>query len=113
MKIFIVGSLNMDLVIHAPYMPENGVTLAGSGFMTNPGGKGANLAAAVGKLGGNAYMVGCVGETFGKGSKALAALPSSSWSTAITAFSSTRAPTAKSMRRQSTRLSSRLRPATT
>ena len=66
MKIFIVGSLNMDLVIHAPYMPENGVTLAGSGFMTNPGGKGANQAAAVGKLGGNAYMVGCVGETFGK-----------------------------------------------
>lgn len=66
MKIFIVGSLNMDLVIHAPYMPENGVTLAGSGFMTNPGGKGANQAAAVGKLGGNAYMVGCVGETFGR-----------------------------------------------
>lgn len=64
-KIFIVGSLNMDLVIRAPYMPENGVTLTGSGFMTNPGGKGANQAAAVGKLGGAAYMVGCVGETFG------------------------------------------------
>lgn len=64
-KIFVVGSLNMDLVIHAPYMPENGVTLTGSGFMTNPGGKGANQAAAVGKLGGNAYMVGCVGTPFG------------------------------------------------
>ena len=42
MKIFVVGSLNMDLVIKAPYMPENGVTMHGEGFMTNPGGKGAN-----------------------------------------------------------------------
>lgn len=66
MKIFIVGSLNMDLVIKAPYMPENGETLSGDSFMTNPGGKGANQATAVGKLGGNAYMVGCVGEAFGE-----------------------------------------------
>lgn len=65
MKIFIVGSLNMDLVIRAPFMPENGMTISGEGFMTNPGGKGANQAAAVGKLGGNAYMVGCVGNAFG------------------------------------------------
>lgn len=65
MKIFIVGSLNMDLVISAPFMPENGMTISGEGFMTNPGGKGANQAAAVGKLGGNAYMVGCVGNAFG------------------------------------------------
>ncbi len=65
MKIFVVGSLNMDLVIKAPYMPENGVTMHGEGFMTNPGGKGANQAAAIGKLGGNVYMVGCVGDAFG------------------------------------------------
>ena len=62
MKIFVVGSLNMDLVIRAPYMPENGVTMQGEGFMANPGGKGANQATAIGKLGGNAYMVGCVGD---------------------------------------------------
>ena len=66
MKIYIAGSLNMDLVIRAPFMPENGVTISGEGFMTNPGGKGANQAAAVGKLGGKAYMVGCVGEAFGE-----------------------------------------------
>ncbi len=70
MKIFIVGSLNMDLVIRAPFMPENGVTINGEGFMTNPGGKGANQATAVGKLGGNAYMVGCVGDAFGDELKA-------------------------------------------
>ncbi len=66
MKIFVVGSLNMDLVIKAPYMPENGVTMHGEGFMTNPGGKGANQAAAIGKLGGEVYMVGCVGDAFGE-----------------------------------------------
>lgn len=64
-KIYIVGSLNMDLVIETEKMPEAGMTVTGGGFMTNPGGKGANQAAAVGKLGGNAYMVGAVGESFG------------------------------------------------
>ena len=64
-KIYIVGSLNMDLVIETAMMPDAGMTVTGGGFMTNPGGKGANQAAAVGKLGGNAYMVGAVGESFG------------------------------------------------
>ena len=40
-KIFIVGSLNYDLVINAPYMPVGGETIKGSDFMTNAGGKGA------------------------------------------------------------------------
>lgn len=65
MRIYIVGSLNMDLVIRAPRVPEGGETLTGEGFMTNPGGKGANQAVAVAKLGGEAYMVGCVGREFG------------------------------------------------
>lgn len=66
MRIYIVGSLNMDLVIRAPRVPEAGETLSGEGFMTNPGGKGANQAVAVAKLGGEAYMVGCVGREFGR-----------------------------------------------
>lgn len=66
-KIFIVGSLNYDLVINAPYMPVGGETIKGSDFMTNAGGKGANQAYACGKLGGHAYMCGVVGEdSFGK-----------------------------------------------
>ena len=40
-RVFIVGSLNCDLVINAPYAPRAGETLMGSGFMTNGGGKGA------------------------------------------------------------------------
>lgn len=66
-KIFIVGSLNADLVINAPYAPKGGETLIGSGFMINSGGKGANQACACGKLGGTAYMCGCVGnDAFGQ-----------------------------------------------
>ncbi len=65
MKIFVAGSLNMDLVINAPFMPKSGMTISGNGFMTNPGGKGGNQAVAVGNLGGAAYMVGCVGNAFG------------------------------------------------
>lgn len=65
MKIFVVGSINMDLVIKAPFMPENGVTISGNDFMQNPGGKGANQAVACAKLGGASYMVGNVGNAFG------------------------------------------------
>ncbi len=67
-KIFVVGSLNSDLVIHAPYMPVGGETLMGSDFATNNGGKGANQACACAKLGGEIYMCGCVGnDSFGNG----------------------------------------------
>lgn len=66
-KIFVVGSLNSDLVIHAPYMPVGGETLMGSDFETNNGGKGANQACACAKLGGEVYMCGCVGnDAFGQ-----------------------------------------------
>lgn len=66
-KIFVVGSLNSDLVIHAPYMPVGGETLMGSDFATNNGGKGANQACACAKLGGEIYMCGCVGnDDFGQ-----------------------------------------------
>ncbi len=65
MRVYIVGSLNMDLVIRVQRIPEAGETLTGEGFMTNPGGKGANQAVAAAKLGAEAYMVGCVGREFG------------------------------------------------
>lgn len=65
-KITVIGSLNMDLVICTPRMPEMGETIIGSGFMTVPGGKGANQAVAAARLGGNVSMIGCVGgDIFG------------------------------------------------
>lgn len=66
MKIYVIGSLNMDLTIRAPYVPSKGETIEGEGFLTTPGGKGANQATAVGKLGGNVRMVGMVGNSFGE-----------------------------------------------
>lgn len=65
--VYVFGSLNMDLVIQSPYLPAAGETLAGKGFLTNPGGKGANQAAACAKLGGRVHMAGCIGDDgFGK-----------------------------------------------
>ncbi len=61
-KIFIVGSINTDLVIQTPKMPQNGETITGSGFFTAHGGKGANQAVAAARLGGDVYFCGCVGK---------------------------------------------------
>lgn len=61
-KIFVVGSINTDLVINAPYFPKAGETLTGSGFFTAHGGKGANQAVAAARAGGEVLMCGCVGD---------------------------------------------------
>lgn len=61
-KIFIVGSINTDLVINTPYMPKLGETITGSGFFTAHGGKGANQAVASARLGGKTIMCGAVGD---------------------------------------------------
>lgn len=66
MKVFVVGSVNMDLVIHAGRMPRGGETIHGAGFVTNPGGKGANQAVALAKMGADVSMVGGVGDAFGE-----------------------------------------------
>ena len=72
-KIFVVGSINTDLVIKAPYMPQKGETLTGEGFFTAHGGKGANQAVAAARLGGTVVMCGCVGND-GFGKEAIASL---------------------------------------
>jgi len=60
--IVIVGSINMDLVARVRAIPRPGQTVTGIGFDTAPGGKGANQAVAVARLGSPAEMVGMVGE---------------------------------------------------
>ncbi len=65
-NIYVVGSINMDLVVSTDIVPAQGMTVSGYGFMTNPGGKGANQAVAAAKSGGNVKMVGCVGSAFGQ-----------------------------------------------
>lgn len=68
--VYVVGSINTDLVIGAPYMPAAGETLTGGGFFTAHGGKGANQAVAAARLGGKVVMCACVGDDdFGKAAK--------------------------------------------
>lgn len=58
----VVGSLNIDLVVHAPRLPHPGETLMGSDFSTDEGGKGANQAVAAARMGARVAMVGCLGR---------------------------------------------------
>jgi len=61
-RIVIVGSINMDLVVRAAHVPAPGETVLGRDFATIPGGKGANQAVGVARLGGQALMIGRVGD---------------------------------------------------
>lgn len=61
-QVYVIGSINTDLVINTPYIPQAGETLTGSGFFTARGGKGANQAVAAARLGANVTMCGCVGD---------------------------------------------------
>ncbi len=63
-RITVLGSINMDLVVHAPRFPEPGETLIGGPFATYPGGKGANQAIAAARLGAKSdvALIGCVGD---------------------------------------------------
>lgn len=62
MKIAVVGSLNMDMVVTAPRIPLKGETITGQALHFVPGGKGANQAVALGRLGADVSMFGCVGD---------------------------------------------------
>ena len=52
----------MDLVTFANRLPADGETVVGDRFVTYPGGKGANQAVAVARLGGRSAMAGRVGD---------------------------------------------------
>jgi len=58
----VVGSLNMDMVTRIDRFPEPGETVRGQSFTIFPGGKGANQAVALAKLGAHVEMVGALGD---------------------------------------------------
>jgi len=65
--IFVVGSINVDLVVYSERFPEEGETLVGKNFFMNQGGKGANQAVSSKKAGGDVLFLGRVGDDyFGK-----------------------------------------------
>ena len=62
MKTAVVGSINMDMTVTAERIPLKGETLRGDDVRYIPGGKGANQAVAMAKLGAQVEMFGCVGD---------------------------------------------------
>ena len=56
-KILVVGSSNTDMVIRTDHLPLAGETVLGGTFFMNPGGKGANQAVAIARLGGKVAFI--------------------------------------------------------
>jgi ribokinase len=64
--VLVIGSLNADLVVRAPYFPQPGETISGDDLHIIPGGKGANQAVAAARQRASVAMLGRVGkDSFG------------------------------------------------
>jgi len=71
-KILVIGSSNTDMVIKTDHLPRAGETVLGGTFFMNPGGKGANQAVAIARLGGNVSFICKTGnDIFGGQSREL------------------------------------------
>jgi ribokinase len=65
--IIVFGSLNMDMSIGLPHLPEAGETILSDDYKLFPGGKGANQALAAARAGAKVALVGKVGhDNYGK-----------------------------------------------
>src|SRR4249920_3036472 len=61
-RVFVAGSINMDVVATADRHPRVGETVAGQAVLYFPGGKGANQAVAAAKLGASVTLIGRLGK---------------------------------------------------
>ncbi len=61
-RVVVVGSINVDLVVHVERLPRPGETVTRGVFRKAFGGKGANQAAGAARLGAQTAIVGMVGD---------------------------------------------------
>ena len=61
-SVVVVGSLNIDHVLKVKELPLKGETIISESYELHEGGKGANQAVAIGRMGINAYMIGKIGK---------------------------------------------------
>ncbi|QHP72116.1 ribokinase [Bradyrhizobium sp. LCT2] len=65
-RVYVAGSINMDVVATADRHPKVGETVAGKQVLYFPGGKGANQAVAASRLGARTTLIGRLGkDSFG------------------------------------------------
>jgi ribokinase len=73
-RVFVAGSINMDVVATADRHPRIGETIAGKQVLYFPGGKGANQAVSAAKFGAPTTLIGRLGrDAFGHELKAFLA----------------------------------------
>lgn len=61
-KIIVIGSSNVDMVVRTSHLPAPGETILGGEFFMNQGGKEANQAVAIKRLGGNLIFMAKLGN---------------------------------------------------
>lgn len=62
MSVLVIGSANSDLIIQVDKLPKNGETVLGKNFTTVSGGKGANQAMAISRLGSTVTLIASIGK---------------------------------------------------
>ena len=65
-KIIVIGSSNVDMVVRTSHLPAPGETILGGEFFMNQGGKGANQAVAIKRLGNLIFMAKLGNDVLGR-----------------------------------------------
>src|SRR5205823_11668801 len=60
--IIVFGSINVDVIVPVPRLPQPGETVLGGSYELLPGGKGANQALAARRAGAEVMLAGAVGR---------------------------------------------------